>query len=92
MLSLSTLGDDHDGKEDDLNVEDYDEHAADNSIKLSGKQAHLPHPVPLTMYNAITVSIIGKDGKEDMLNIEDDHEHAADNAIKLTGKAHLPHP
>ncbi len=53
-------------------------------------RAHLPHPVPVTMYNVIIVSISG-DGKEDALNIEDDDEQSADNSIKLTRKTHLRH-
>ena len=50
-ITVFILGDD--GKDDGLNIEDDDEHTADNPIKLS-KKVHLPQPLPLTMYIVIT--------------------------------------
>ncbi len=48
LITLSILGDD--GKDDALNVEDDAEHAADNSIKLTGKKAWLLPELNVTAF------------------------------------------
>ena len=43
-ITVCILGDD--GKDDGLNIEDYDEQSADNSIKLTGKGSSSPSILP----------------------------------------------